>query len=148
MERLRVLIIDDSLTIRALVEELVMRDRDFGKVAVAADVGQALSMMEALRPHVITLDLAMPGLGGLDFLDLLRDRAHAPIIVVSSATQAGAAAREEALARGADHCFDKGTLISEAQHFLRLLKRAARRKVAKNGHDYQAAYLSAGAKTD
>ena len=141
MERLRVLVIDDSLTIRALVEEIVKRDRDFGAVVVAADTMQAVALMASLRPHVITLDLAMPGIGGLDFLDELRDQAHAPIVVVSSATRDGTEAVEDALAHGADYCFDKAKLISEAQRFLRLLKKAAQRKVAKNGHDYQAAQL-------
>jgi chemotaxis response regulator CheB len=141
VERLRVLTIDDSLTIRALIEELVNQDREFESIATAGDVAHGLTLMRNLRPHVITLDLAMPGVGGLSFLDDLRERAHAPIVVVSSATRDGSAASLEALDRGADYCFDKARLISEARAFLRVLKKAGRRKVAKNGHDYQAAQI-------
>ncbi len=142
MERLRVRVIDDSLTLRALVEEIVERDRDFAAVTVAADATQARALMPALRPHIITLDLEMPGIGGLHFLDELRDQAHAPIVVLSSATREGSASAAEALEHGADYCFDKAKLISEARRFVGLLKKAARRKVAKNGLDYQPAMLA------
>jgi two-component system chemotaxis response regulator CheB len=134
MEFLRVLVIDDSLTIRAMVEQVVQKVPGCRVVGAAADVATARAMIDDLAPNVITLDLAMPGMGGLGFLDELRDRPHAPIVVVSSSTADGSDAAEEALARGADACFDKTRLIAEADRFVRLLKLAAKRKLRRAGN--------------
>jgi two-component system chemotaxis response regulator CheB len=129
MDFLRVLVIDDSLTIRAMVEQVVQRVPGCRVVGVASDVGTARTMIEDLAPNVITLDLAMPGVDGLSFLDELRERKHAPIVVVSSSTSEGSPEAQEALSRGADACFDKTRLIVEADRFVRLLKMAAKRKL-------------------
>ena len=86
--------------------------------------------MASARPNIITLDLMMPGIGGLAFLDELAHRAHCPIVVVSSTTKPGTPAETEALARGADACFDKAKIISSAPAFFALLKKTARRPAA------------------
>jgi chemotaxis response regulator CheB len=128
VDYLRVLVIDDSLTIRAMFEELVERQAGCRVVGVAATAAAARSLIIDLAPNVITLDLNMPGLDGLSFLDELRDQPHAPIVVVSSSTRDGGAEVTEALAHGADACFDKGKVISEAGRFIKLLKKASQRK--------------------
>lgn len=129
MHASRVLIIDDSLTIRAMVEELLEHQAHCHSFAVAADVPTARTLMGKFRPTVITLDLNMPGMDGLAFLDELRTYPHAPVVVVSSATKDGSAASTEALAHGADDCFDKGRIISDSKTFIRVLKRASIRKL-------------------
>jgi two-component system chemotaxis response regulator CheB len=132
---LRVLVIDDSLTIRAMVEEIVQHEPGCRVVGVAGDVVAARQMLIDLEPNVITLDLAMPGIDGLSFLDELRSQKHAPIVVVSSSTTEGAAATAEALAHGADACFDKAKVVSDARRFLRVLDKAVQRKAAGSGQE-------------
>ncbi len=125
MAKHRVLIIDDSLTIRALLEGVISRDSDFRVVRAASSVGSARQMMTDLLPTVITLDLAMPEVDGIDFLDELVKQRHAPILVLSSSTTAGSAARVDALSHGADACFDKAQILSDAVGFLLTLKATA-----------------------
>lgn len=124
----RVLIIDDSITIRAMVEELLAKQAHCHAVAMASDVVTARARIADFRPTLITLDLNLPGINGLALLEELRGYPHAPIVVVSSATTAGSAAAEQAMALGADACFDKSKIVSEAPRFIRVLKRASIRK--------------------
>ncbi|UAK23066.1 response regulator [Sphingomonas nostoxanthinifaciens] len=128
MAALRVLVIDDSLTIRGMIEHLVQRDHVSRVVGMAADGRGARAMIEDLAPNVITLDLDMPGLDGFSLLGELRGRPHAPVVVVSSATRCGSAASREVLDRGAAAWFDKAHVMSDADGFIRLLHRMAARK--------------------
>jgi chemotaxis response regulator CheB len=89
MDHFKVLVIDDSLMIRAMIEQIVSRDPEFHVVGVASDVPEAREVIETKHPNLITLDLMMPGIGGLDFLDELAGHPHAPVVVVSSSTKDG-----------------------------------------------------------
>lgn len=120
-----VLIIDDSLTVRAIIEGLLAEDREFSVVGSASDVVTARDMIARLHPRVITLDLFMPGIDGMTFLDELGAGAHAPVLVVSSQTPDGSEMAREALARGATACFDKAKLVRDAKAFRRVLKKSA-----------------------
>jgi two-component system chemotaxis response regulator CheB len=124
-----VLIIDDSLTIRAMVEELLTTQAHCASIAMAADVPTARRLIEDFRPSVITLDLNMPGVDGFAFLDELRAYPHAPVVVVSSAIKDGSALVQALSERGADACFDKAKIVSEAATFIRTLKRASLNKM-------------------
>jgi two-component system chemotaxis response regulator CheB len=125
MRNYRVLIIDDSLTIRAMVEELLATRANCTQIAVAPDVPTARKLIAEFKPSLITLDLNLPGIDGLSFLDELRASAHAPVVVLSSATIADSAASEEAIAHGADACFDKSKIIADTARFIKILKRTA-----------------------
>lgn len=126
MARYKVLIVDDSITIRAVMEQIVSSDPECEVVGIAADVQTARTLMRETYPSVITLDLAMPGVGGIQFLDELAGRPHAPVLVVSSATKAKSEESKEAIAHGAAGCFDKSKVVSNAQRFLRVLKEVAK----------------------
>jgi chemotaxis response regulator CheB len=128
MDVLRVLVVDDSLIIRAMVEQLVQRQPGCRVVGVAPDVATAIRMIEELRPNVMTLDLAMPGASGLSLLDTLKDSDHAPIVVLSSSTRDGSIAAQEVMAHGAAGYFDKTRLLAEADRFIRVLRKAVERK--------------------
>jgi chemotaxis response regulator CheB len=118
--RTRLLVIDDSATVRAIVEQLFERDGVFEIVGVAASIESARHLLVALRPNLITLDLHLPGVGGLEFLDELKGYSHRPVVIVlSSSTHANSSETREALAKGADACFDKNLLLSDSKRFLK-----------------------------
>jgi chemotaxis response regulator CheB len=123
---LRVLIIDDSLTIRAMLEELIEREPGCRVVGMASTASEARSMMTDLIPNVVTLDLNMPGIDGMTVLDQLRSKDHPPVVVVSSATSAGSSLAVEAVRRGAYVCFDKAKILADSGSLVQHLRAAAR----------------------
>ncbi len=68
---IRVLIVDDSPTMRALLVEALRPAADIQVVGTAVDAREARSMIKALNPDVVTLDIEMPGMSGLEFLEKL-----------------------------------------------------------------------------
>jgi two-component system chemotaxis response regulator CheB len=119
-----VLVIDDSLTVRAIIEQLLEDEKDFRVVGSADSVAAAREMIDKFVPSVITLDLTMPGIDGFAFLDELAGHPHAPVLVVSSHTTWGSDAEAEAIARGAKACFDKGQLVRHGKSFVALLRKS------------------------
>jgi DNA-binding response OmpR family regulator len=119
-----VLVVDDTPAIRELIRVNLQLEQ---LTVVSADAGEvALDIAAQIRPQVITLDLRLPGLDGLEVLTRLRAdpvTADAGILVVSASAQLGD--REQALAAGADAFlakpFDPSALVAEV---LRLLDRA------------------------
>src|SRR6201995_5999157 len=87
MRTVRVLVIDDSLTIRAILESILGRHADIQIIGLASDVEEAKHYLEERQPDVITLDLNLPGIDGMAFLEELAQGPHAPVLVVSSTTQ-------------------------------------------------------------
>ena len=99
--RIRTLIIDDSALVRQLLTEILSSDREIEVVGAAQDPFVARDMIKQLKPDVLTLDVEMPRMDGLTFLDNLMRLHPLPTVMVSSLTQAGADATLEALALGA-----------------------------------------------
>lgn len=130
VDYLRVLVIDDSVTIRAMIEQIINKEPGCHVVGIAPDVITARRMLIELAPNVVTLDLSMPGIDGFAFLNELRDTLHAPVVVVSTSTRLGSEETARALAHGADACFDKAKIITEASRLITILKRASKRKIA------------------
>ena len=132
MRTVRVLVIDDSLTIRAILESILGRHPDIEIVGLAADVEEAKHYLQEHQPDVITLDLALPGVDGMAFLAELAGRPHAPVVVVSSSTQDKSEQAIAAVKSGAIACFDKSRLVNDADRFVKVLRRVvgARDKAA------------------
>lgn len=97
----RVLIVDDSPTIRSLIKASLSRDPEIEVVGMAGDPIEARDAIKALNPDVITLDIEMPRMTGLEFLEKIMRLRPMPVIMVSTLTQAGASITLEALEMGA-----------------------------------------------
>ena len=80
----RVLVIDDSALMRKLIPRILERDTGIEVVGTAIDGNFGLKKIEDLAPHVVTLDLEMPGLNGIDTLKQIMRRWRLPVIVVRS----------------------------------------------------------------
>jgi two-component system chemotaxis response regulator CheB len=98
---IKVLIVDDSALIRELLSEMLRGERDFEVVGTAPDPLVAREKIKALNPDVITLDIEMPRMDGLSFLERLMALRPMPVVVVSSLTQKGTDAALQALELGA-----------------------------------------------
>jgi len=107
MKPIRVLVVDDSATMRGLIRAALSRDAEVEVVGEAADAETARAVIKALNPEVITLDVEMPRMNGLEFLDKIMRLRPTPVIMVSSLTSRGAAATIEALEIGAFDCVAK-----------------------------------------
>src|ERR1700723_4663624 len=102
MTRIRILVVDDSVVIRKLLSDALSADRALEVVGVASDGRIALSKIALLRPDLVTLDIEMPVMDGLQTLVELRKLyPKLPVIMFSTLTERGATATLEALARGA-----------------------------------------------
>jgi two-component system chemotaxis response regulator CheB len=98
---LRVLVVDDSALMRKLIPKILEQDSSIEVVGTAMDGNFALKKIEELSPQVVTLDLEMPGLNGIDTLKRIMRQWRLPVIVVSSHSTAGASITLKALALGA-----------------------------------------------
>lgn len=100
-EAIKVLVVDDSALMRKMIPQMLQRDRQIRVVGTAMDGAFALEKIAELRPDVVTLDLEMPRMNGIDALRQITRKHHLPVIVVSAHTTDGAATTFKALAMGA-----------------------------------------------
>jgi two-component system chemotaxis response regulator CheB len=101
MTKTRVLIIDDSALVRTLLTEIINREPDLQAIGAAPDPLVAREMIRALNPDVLTLDVEMPKMDGLDFLERLMRLRPTPVVMVSTLTERGADVTLRALELGA-----------------------------------------------
>ncbi len=97
----RVLVVDDSALMRKLIPQMLETDSSIQVVGTAMDGQFCLKKIEELRPNVITLDLEMPGMNGIDTLKEIMRRQPIPVIVFSSHSTEGASVTMKALGLGA-----------------------------------------------
>jgi len=101
MTPIRVLVVDDSALMRKLIPQILQSDGSIQVVGTAMDGHFGLKKIEEVKPQVVTLDLDMPGMGGLDMLKEIMLRHPVPVIVVSSHSTQGASVTLQALSMGA-----------------------------------------------
>lgn len=99
--KIKVLIVDDSELIRALLAEILAADPAIDVVATAEDAFDARDKIKQFNPDVITLDIEMPRMDGITFLSNIMRLRPMPVIMISSLTQKGADATLQALSHGA-----------------------------------------------
>ncbi len=100
-KKIKVLVVDDSAVMRQLLAAILQEDTVFEVVGTAADPFIAREKIKALKPHVLTLDVDMPGMDGITFLEKLMRLHPLPVVMVSSLTAQGAAITLRALELGA-----------------------------------------------
>ncbi|MBV0890366.1 chemotaxis response regulator protein-glutamate methylesterase [Paracoccus sp. Z118] len=120
MKPVRVLVIDDSLTMRRLIRLALTADPRIEVVGEACNGLQARQKIAELRPEVLTLDVEMPDESGLAFLARLMAARPMPVVMVSAETHAGSAAAIEALSLGAVECIGKPAFADKAETFAML----------------------------
>jgi two-component system chemotaxis response regulator CheB len=100
-ETIRVLVVDDSALMRKLIPAILARDPMIQVVGTAMDGAFALKKIEELRPDVVTLDLEMPRMDGMETLRMIMRGAPVPVVMFSTHSKEGAYATFKALALGA-----------------------------------------------
>lgn len=101
MSRTRVVVVDDSALVRSLLTEIINRQPDMECIGAASDPFVAREMIRNLNPDVITLDVEMPRMDGIDFLSKLMRLRPMPVVMVSTLTERGADVTLRALELGA-----------------------------------------------
>ncbi|MFZ3019208.1 MAG: chemotaxis response regulator protein-glutamate methylesterase [Gallionella sp.] len=99
--KIKVLVVDDSALIRNVMKEIIDREKDMVCVGAAPDPIAAREMIKALNPDVLTLDVEMPKMDGLDFLERLMRLRPMPVVMVSTLTERGSDITFRALELGA-----------------------------------------------
>ena len=99
--KIRVLVVDDSALMRCLLSQMISTAPDIEVVGAAPDAQTAREMIKALNPDVVTLDVQMPKMSGLEFLERLMRLRPMPVVMVSSFTEAGSDTTLKALELGA-----------------------------------------------
>ena len=121
MKPIGVLIVDDSALIRSMYSEMLRTEPDIEVLGVAADPYEAREKIKQLNPDVLTLDIEMPKMSGLEFLEKIMALRPMPVIMISSLTQKGAEATIKALELGAVDTIAKST-DTQTEDSLQLLK--------------------------
>ena len=135
MNKIKVLVVDDSFVMRRIIESIVKQDSELELVGTARNGEEAVRFTKELSPDVITMDIEMPKMSGLEALDIIMKEKPTPVIMVSSLTQDGAEATIKALSLGAVDFIPKQMLNDDisgangvAADFLKKLKRFGNNK--------------------
>jgi two-component system chemotaxis response regulator CheB len=115
MKPVRVVVVDDSATMRGLITACLRHDPDLEVVGQAGDPLAARQAIKELNPDVITLDIEMPNMNGLEFLEKIMRLRPMPVVMVSTLTQEGADATLRALELGAVDCVGKPSSLAQAR---------------------------------
>ena len=107
MHDARVLVVDDSAAMRALFSDVLEQSKNVSVIGTAANAAEAREQIAELKPNVVTLDVEMPGMSGIEFLEELMGSNPIPVVMLSSLTQSGTEVSLKAYALGAVECFPK-----------------------------------------
>lgn len=146
----RVLVVDDSALVRSLLKEIIQGDPELQLVGLAPDAFAARDLIKQHSPDVITLDVEMPRMDGLTFLDKLMKGRPTPVLMISSLTEKGSEATLRALELGAIDFIAKPRLgIAEGmqaytEEIRAKLKTAARARMRRPGATAAASVAAGG----
>ncbi|MGO9409396.1 MAG: protein-glutamate methylesterase/protein-glutamine glutaminase [Spirochaetia bacterium] len=146
---IRVMVVDDSALVRKIATDILTADPEITVAATAANAEFAIAKLERERPDVITLDLEMPGMGGLEAIRRIMNVRPTPIIVMSAHAQKGAELTLQALEAGAVDFVLKpsnslsGGIPAIARELTEKVRDAARIVMAPQGEPGKAAQVEA-----
>lgn len=148
-ERTRVLIVDDSASMRAILKKILQADPRIDVVGAAPDAEIARRMLKDLHPDVLLLDVEMPGTDGITFLEKIMRLRPMPVVMCSSLTAKGTETTIEAMRLGAVECIGKPAggpeaLMREAKTLRETVKAAARSTMRSINHDMPRSVVSSG----
>lgn len=115
MHDARVLVVDDSAAMRALFSDILDQAKGVSVVGTANNADDARAQIEQLRPNVVTLDVEMPGMSGIEFLEEIMESRPIPVVMLSSLTQSGTETSLKAFELGAVECFPKPLKVTPEQ---------------------------------
>ncbi len=101
MEKIKVLIVDDSSFMRKMIRDILEKDSEIEIIDIARNGKDALEKIRRLKPDVITMDIEMPVMDGLSALTIIMEECPTPVVMVSSLTKEGAEVTLKALELGA-----------------------------------------------
>src|SRR3954470_7953218 len=151
MSKIKVLIVDDSALIRSVMSEIISSQSDMEVVGVAPDPLVARELIKQTNPDVLTLDVEMPKMDGLDFLEKLMRLRPMPVVMVSSLTERGSEITLRALELGAVDFVTKPRvgirdgMLEYSEKLADKIRAAARARVRQTPHVVHAAAGSSGA---
>jgi len=146
--KVRVLIVDDSAFMRKVLETILVSDQQLQVIGHAKDGREAIALAESLKPDVITMDINMPHMDGLQATAQIMTTNPRPIVVVSSESKDGAASTLKALELGAIEFIAKPNsaidldMQSIREDLLRKVKMAAKVRVVRTASRFAAALQS------
>lgn len=143
---IRVLVVDDSELIRRLLTEVLNSDKDITVVGAARDAFEAKKLVNQLSPDVITLDVEMPEVDGIRFLEVLMKAKPTPVIMISTLTRSKAEITLRALELGAVDYIAK-PVVNDASMFQRyshtLISKVKMAAISRVGHAHRVPKSSA-----
>jgi two-component system chemotaxis response regulator CheB len=137
--KIRVLVVDDSASVRQALKDILDADPEIEVIATAGDPWAAAERMRKQVPDVITLDIEMPRMDGISFLDKLMQQHPLPVVICSSLVGAGSQTALAALERGAVEVVEKPAGSSPREwkessiHICDAVRAAARARIGKRG---------------
>jgi two-component system, chemotaxis family, protein-glutamate methylesterase/glutaminase len=130
MHDARVLVVDDSAAMRALFCDVLEQSKNVRVVGTAANAAEARDLIPELMPNVLTLDVEMPGMSGIEFLEeVMTSGSPVPVVMLSSLTQSGTETSLKAYELGAVECFPK-PLKSSPEEFAQIVGKLGKIVVA------------------
>lgn len=120
----RVVIVDHSRTIQAILDNAFGTRKDFGVVGFSSDASSAAEMIRQLSPDIVTIDLYMPHIDGAALLDMIGDLGHVCKIIVSDQAARNVALTAKLRNAGASACLDKRDLVDNPTSFFEQINSA------------------------